>query len=82
LYGAILNPGCRFFDKRIGQSTTLTGRQIVKHMAGKVNEIITGDFDHRGKAIIYGDTDSCYFSAYKTLKKDIDSGQFRGQKKL
>ncbi len=23
LYGAILNPGCRFFDNRIGQSTTL-----------------------------------------------------------
>ncbi len=74
LYGAILNAGCRFFDKRIGQSTTLTGRQIVKHMAGKVNEIITGEYDYRGKAIIYGDTDSCYFSAYKTLKKDIDSG--------
>ena len=43
-------------------------------MAGKVNEVITGEFDYRGKAIIYGDTDSCYFSAYKTLKKDIDSG--------
>jgi DNA polymerase elongation subunit (family B) len=43
-------------------------------MAGKVNEIITGDYDYRGKAIIYGDTDSCYFSAYKTLKKDIDNG--------
>ncbi len=75
LYGAILNPGCRFFDKRIGQSTTLVGRQIAKHMAGKVNEIITGDNDHVGKAIIYGDTDSCYFSAYKTLKKDIDAGK-------
>ena len=74
LYGAILNPGCRFFDKRIGQSTTLTGRQIAKHMAGKVNEIITGEFNHVGKAIIYGDTDSCYFSAYKTLQKDIDKG--------
>jgi len=74
LYGAILNPGCRFFDNRIGQSTTLTGRQIAKHMAAKVNEIITGEYDHVGKAIIYGDTDSCYFSAYKTLKKDIDSG--------
>ena len=74
LYGAILNSGCRFFDKRIGQSTTLTGRQIVKHMAGKVNEIITGEYDYRGKAIIYGDTDSCYFSAYKTLKKEIDDG--------
>jgi DNA polymerase elongation subunit (family B) len=74
LYGAILNAGCRFFDKRIGQSTTLTGRQIVKHMAGKVNEIVAGDYDYRGKAIIYGDTDSCYFSAYKTLQKDIDAG--------
>jgi DNA polymerase elongation subunit (family B) len=74
LYGAILNPGCRFFDNRIGQSTTLTGRAIAKHMAAKVNEIVTGEYDHIGKAIIYGDTDSCYFSAYKTLKKDIDSG--------
>ena len=74
LYGAILNSGCRFFDKRIGQSTTLSGRQIVKHMASKVNEIIAGEYDHRGKAIIYGDTDSCYFSAYKTLQKDIDKG--------
>ena len=74
LYGAILNPGCRFFDKRIGQSTTLTGRQIAKHMASKVNEIICGEYNHVGKAIIYGDTDSCYFSAYKTLKKEIDDG--------
>jgi DNA polymerase elongation subunit (family B) len=74
LYGAILNPGCRFFDKRIGQSTTLTGRQIAKHMAAKVNEIICGEFNHTGKAIIYGDTDSCYFSAYNTLKKEIDAG--------
>ena len=74
LYGAILNPGCRFFDKRIGQSTTLVGRQIAKHMAGKVNEIITGEYNHVGKAVIYGDTDSCYFSAYTTLKKDIEAG--------
>jgi DNA polymerase elongation subunit (family B) len=71
LYGAILNPGCRFFDKRIGQSTTLTGRSIARYMAGKVNEMITGEFDHVGKSIIYGDTDSCYFSAYPTLKTDI-----------
>jgi DNA polymerase elongation subunit (family B) len=75
LYGAILNPGCRFFDKRIGQSTTLTGRQIAKHMASKVNEIIAGEYNHIGKAVIYGDTDSCYFSAYKILKKEIDAGQ-------
>jgi DNA polymerase elongation subunit (family B) len=75
LYGAILNPGCRFFDKRIGQSTTLTGRSIAKHMDAYVNECITGRYDHVGDAIIYGDTDSCYFTAYPVLKKEIDEGR-------
>ena len=56
LYGAILNPGCRFFDKRIGQSTTLTGRAIAQHMDAYVNECITGKYDHVGEAIIYGDS--------------------------
>ena len=74
LYGAILNPGCRFFDKRIGQSTTLTGRTIVKHMSAEVNKVITGAYDHTGDAVIYGDTDSVYFSAYPILRKEIDSG--------
>jgi DNA polymerase elongation subunit (family B) len=75
LYGAILNPGCRFFDIRIGQSVTLTGRCITKHMASKVNEIITGKYDHQGEAIIYGDTDSVYFSAFKTLAQEITSNK-------
>jgi len=75
LYGAILNPGCRFFDIRIGQSVTLTGRCITKHMGAKVNEIVAGKYDHTGESIIYGDTDSVYFSAHKTLAKEIESGQ-------
>ena len=75
LYGAILNMGCRFFDNRIGQSTTLTGRGIARHMAAKINEVITGEYNHVGKAIIYGDTDSAYFSAYTSLKKEIDKGE-------
>ena len=74
LYGAILNPGCRFFDMRIGQSTTLTGRCITRHMASKTNEIICGEYDYKGPAIIYGDTDSVYFSAYQPLKAEIDAG--------
>jgi DNA polymerase elongation subunit (family B) len=75
LYGAILNPGCRFFDKRIGQSTTLTGRAIAKHMDAYVNECITGKYDHTGETIIYGDTDSCYFSAWSVLKKEVEEGR-------
>jgi len=75
LYGAILNPGCRFFDKRIGQSTTLTGRTIVKHMSAEANKVITGVYDHVGEAVIYGDTDSVYFSAWPTLHKEIEAGK-------
>jgi DNA polymerase elongation subunit (family B) len=75
LYGAILNPGCRFFDKRIGQSTTLTGRAIAKHMDSYINECVTGEYDHVGEAIIYGDTDSCYFSAWPMLKKEVEAGR-------
>jgi len=80
LYGAILNPHCRFFDKRIGQSTTLSGRSIARHMAGYINECITGEFDHLGDAIVYGDTDSCYFTAWPALKKDVADGNMTWDK--
>lgn len=80
LYGAILNPGCRFFDKRIGQSTTLTGRSIAKHMDAYLNECITGEYDHVGKSVIYGDTDSCYFSAWPVLKAEVEAGRMEWSK--
>jgi DNA polymerase elongation subunit (family B) len=82
LYGAILNPGCRFFDKRIGQSTTLTGRSIAKHMDSYVNECITGKYDHIGDAIIYGDTDSVYFSAWPIIKDDVEAGRMEWNKEI
>jgi len=75
LYGAILNPGCRFFDKRIGQSTTLTGRAIAQHMDAFINQVLTGEYDHVGKCVVYGDTDSCYFSAWPVMKDKVDSGE-------
>ena len=80
LYGAILNSGCRFFDHRIGQSTTLTGRAIARHMDAHINECITGKYDHTGEAIIYGDTDSCYFSAWPVLKKEVAEGRMEWSK--
>ena len=82
LYGAILNPGCRFFDKRIGQSTTLTGRSIAKHMDAYVNECLTGKYDHVGDTIIYGDTDSCYFSAWPVLRKEVEEGRMEWSKEI
>lgn len=77
LYGAILNVGCRFYDKRIGQSTTLTGRAITKHMAAKTNELLAGQYDYKGSSVIYGDTDSVYFTAVNSIPEgmelDLDS---------
>jgi DNA polymerase elongation subunit (family B) len=72
-YGALLNEHCRFYDKRIGQSVTLSGRQIVKHMMSIINETVEGVYSHEGEAIVYGDTDSCYFTAFPTLKKQIEN---------
>ena len=82
LYGALLNPGCRFFDHRIGQSTTLTGRVIAKHMDAYINECIMGEYDHVGEAIIYGDTDSCYFTVWPAIKDDVEQGKMEWNKDL
>ena len=67
LYGAVTNAGSRFFDQRMGQSCTLTGRCITRHMMSKLNEILTGNYEF-GNVIAYGDTDS----AFITLKPVID----------
>ena len=82
LYGAILNAGCRFFDARIGQSTTLTGRTIAKHMDAHVNQVLTGEYDHVGKTIIYGDTDSVYFSAWPVFKEEVEAGRMQWSKEI
>lgn len=76
LYGALLNEGLRFYDERMGQSVTLTGRSIVRHMNAKINEVITGEYDYRGEGIVYADTDSCYFSAYEFMKDKPEFANF------
>jgi len=82
LYGAILNPGCRFFDKRIGQSTTLTGRAIAQHMDAFINQVLTGEYNHVGKCVVYGDTDSCYFSAWPVMKDKVERGEMKWNKDI
>ncbi len=71
LYGALLNEALRFADERMGQSVTLSGRSIVKHMNSETNNVLTGEYDYAGKAICYSDTDSCYFSAAFMMGPDI-----------
>jgi DNA polymerase elongation subunit (family B) len=82
-YGALLNQNFRFYDKRMGQSVTATGRRILQHQLRKGCEIIDGDYNIdpivddedpralRGEiaspCLIYGDTDSGYFSIKSIL---------------
>lgn len=73
VYGAVTNAGSIFFDQRLGQSCTLSGRCTTRHMGSTINQ--TSGYDYSlGKSIVYGDTDSCYFTipdeAKKTMTKD------------
>lgn len=81
-YGALLNQYCKFFDQRIGQSVTLSGRSITKHMNSCTNEIITGVYDYKGEAIIYSDTDSVFFSVWPTIKDLVASKEMEWDKDI
>ena len=45
LYGALTNLYFRFYDLRMGESTTGTGRAIVRHQCRKVSEILDGNYN-------------------------------------
>lgn len=64
LYGALTNAFFRYYDLRMGESTTGTGRMILRHQCAKANEVLTGLYDPSGEAVIYGDTDSTYFNVW------------------
>jgi len=67
-YGALLNDYFIFSDYRFGQSTTLSGRVVVKHLINQTNKEIVGKYE-AGKAIIYSDTDSVYFTLQDAVDK-------------
>lgn len=60
-YGALLNKFFRFGDPRFGQSTTLSGRVVAKHMGKKASELVDGKYEF-GRSMLAGDTDSCYIT--------------------
>jgi DNA polymerase elongation subunit (family B) len=74
LYGAITNVGSRFCDQRIGQSTTLSGRTILKHMMSQVGETLYGEYSIDTPVNLYGDTDSNYFTIKPILESLTEGG--------
>lgn len=70
MFGVFGNKFFRFFDVRLAESTTKTGKAILMHMAKKVAEVMDGEYNYPSKSILYGDTDSVYFSTQTDNKED------------
>ena len=60
-YGAFGNRFFKFFDIRLAESTTKSGREVLFHMARSIGLIFDGEYAYPNKHVIYGDTDSNYF---------------------
>ena len=85
-YGALTNYYFRFFDLRMGESTTGTGRAILRHQIRKTAELLDGNYNINppldsesfaksggifpSESIIYGDTDSVYFKTHGQNQKE------------
>lgn len=75
IYGAVTNQGSIFFDQRLGQQCTLTGRCTTRHMGSAINECLYNVYE-LGESTIYGDTDSIYFQIPHELKTTMDKESF------
>lgn len=83
-YGALGNKYFKFFDIRLAESTTRSGREVLMHMIAFIaqlmdgvysppeKQIVDGDtwFIPSSECIVYGDTDSCYFKTYAESVED------------
>ena len=52
LYGALNNRFFRYYDLRMGESTTATGRAILRHMCASVCEVLDGKYQMPNRKVI------------------------------
>jgi DNA polymerase elongation subunit (family B) len=69
LYGALTNLYFRFYDLRMGESTTGTGRMVLKHQCRVVAQTLEGNYD-------------VDFPLYDTVKDAMESGYSEEEAKL
>lgn len=89
LYGALNNQFFRFYDLRMGESTTGSGRAILKHQCRKIGEILDGNYNfdipmyatvkdaeeagHKADVALYGPKFNGKFQSPSVLYGDTDS---------
>jgi DNA polymerase elongation subunit (family B) len=77
MYGALGNKWFKFFDIRLAESTTRSGREILMHMVRKVANILDGEYIYPSDSTIYSDTDSCYFKTHcEDMEKAYSVGKY------
>ena len=81
LYGALSNPFFRFFNVNAAESTTGTGRAILRHQCAEVVKILDGEYllplpmeRMKGKEVEHGEG---YTSEYSAIYSDTDSVYFK-----
>lgn len=69
-YGACGNQFFRFFDVRLAESTTRSGREILFHMTKMISKNLCGVYEYPNPYVLGGDTDSCFFKTLQTNYED------------
>jgi DNA polymerase elongation subunit (family B) len=59
-YGCLGNKFFKFYDIRMAESTTRSGREALMHMVKTVALHLDGEYTYPSPSCIYSDTDSCY----------------------
>lgn len=72
-YGVLLLPSFRFYNRKIGESVTLTGQSVIKFSMKVANlyynkMLNTNDLDY----VLAGDTDSIFFSPLPLIRLKYD----------
>jgi DNA polymerase elongation subunit (family B) len=70
LYGALANQYFRYYDDKIAEGITLSGQFIIRETAKALDEYLNKVCGTEGEVYsFYSDTDSCYISLDKMVKK-------------
>lgn len=68
-YGAMLQPGFRYFYPPLGEAITLTGQASDIHLANTFNEYFSKLLKEEKDYVVYGDTDSIYLDLSSFVEK-------------
>lgn len=71
-FGAIGNPGFRFFNVDMAEAITITGKFIILYIQNRINKVLNSKYETALDYVIYMDTDSIYVDFEEIVKRECD----------